>query len=341
MAPNPQRPARRRRGPETPVLHTGTVVPPWPLTPTVTTGPAVSPTPTPLPQPALGLTVSTDTVRAGQVSLVTWRLTFTNPTPLRIGDLTVRDLLPPGLLYLAAEASQGQTEVSPRASGSRDTRLLLLTPAATSAPAPTATPPRPTPTYELYRTSDGEVEAAVTATLPAADPAALSVPTRAATVIATARPEPPVTIELPGHLTLADLPGAAHVPPTEVVFHLGDLPPGARAMMVIHTLVLSDAAAGTLYDNVGTYAAANLEPGRSNPETVQVVGQVFPLTLLPVTGALLELVNPATRSGKVTWALSLVIGIGVAVWRRRRVKNKTGAQRSPLIQTRKDDEKYG
>jgi len=120
-------------GPETPVLHTGTVVPPWPLTPTVTTGPAVSPTPTPLPQPALGLTVSTDTVRAGQVSLVTWRLTFTNPTPLRIGDLTVRDLLPPGLLYLAAEASQGQTAVSPRASGSRDTRLLLLTPAATSA----------------------------------------------------------------------------------------------------------------------------------------------------------------------------------------------------------------
>jgi len=92
-------------------------------------------------------------------------------------------------------------------------------------------------------------------------------------------------------------------------------------MMVIHTLVLSDAAWGTIYDNVGAYAAANVDPGRSNHETVQVVGQVFPLALLPVTGSLLELLNPATPPGKVTWGLLLAIGAGGAAWRRW-AKNK-------------------
>jgi len=48
-----------------------------------------------------------------------------------------------------------------------------------------------------------------------------------------------------------------------------------------------------------------------------VVGRIFPPVLLPVTGALLELVNPATPTGKATWVLLLALGGGMTVWRRR------------------------
>jgi uncharacterized repeat protein (TIGR01451 family) len=51
-------------------------------------------------------------VVAGQVSTVTWRLTFENPTPLTIGELMVRDPLPPGLVYLDGRASRGTVDLS-------------------------------------------------------------------------------------------------------------------------------------------------------------------------------------------------------------------------------------
>jgi len=62
----------------------------------------------------LSKSVSTEWVNSGEVTSLTWRLTFANPTPLTIGNLVIRDLLPAGLLYVDGQSSHGRLEISPR-----------------------------------------------------------------------------------------------------------------------------------------------------------------------------------------------------------------------------------
>jgi hypothetical protein len=114
------------------------------------------------------------------------------------------------------------------------------------------------------------------------------------------------------------LPGSTDVPLTEVLFRVGDLPPGGRVVMLIETLVLSDAVAGTVYNNDATFAAVNMDPGVSNRVSVEVVSDQ-PLFLLPVTGGLLDLVDPRTPQGRVSWMVILVVAAagGWLWWRRR------------------------
>jgi uncharacterized repeat protein (TIGR01451 family) len=50
-------------------------------------------------------------VETGRTTAVTWTLVFTNPTPLMLGGVTVRDPLPAGLVYVGSNASQGAIEV--------------------------------------------------------------------------------------------------------------------------------------------------------------------------------------------------------------------------------------
>ena len=50
-------------------------------------------------------------VETGRTTPVTWTLVFTNPTPLMLGGVTVRDPLPAGLVYVSSNASQGVIEV--------------------------------------------------------------------------------------------------------------------------------------------------------------------------------------------------------------------------------------
>jgi uncharacterized repeat protein (TIGR01451 family) len=70
--------------------------------------PTITPEATPLPVPGLHKTVSPAVVRAGQISDVSWKLNFSNPTPLTIGGLVIRDPLPAGLVYVSSQTSQGQ-----------------------------------------------------------------------------------------------------------------------------------------------------------------------------------------------------------------------------------------
>jgi hypothetical protein len=120
------------------------------------------------------------------------------------------------------------------------------------------------------------------------------------------------------------LPGVDDVPLTEVVFHIGNLAPGGRVQMVIDTLVLSDTVAGSEFDNIGTYAAANMDPGTSNHAVVKVIGARRPiLAILPVTGGLLAYVDPRTAPGQVTWLLGLVLIAGLLLHHKIR---RTGDQ---------------
>lgn len=312
------------------------------ITPLVTVTPTVTPTttpvtraPTPRPQPVLHKSVSTDTVPAGQVTWVTWQLAFTNPTPLTIGELVVRDLLPPGLLYLEAETSRGVVEVSSRSANGRDAHpVVTLTPSqlVTVTPLPSATLP-------LYQTG-AEMARAMPPTLPnnlAAErvrlvlPATLTMTNAASETLSSVTPTPfvtPTTPTLPSlqpallwpDVGLETLPGVADVPPTEIVFRVGDLPPGGQVRMLIHTLVLSDAVAGITYDNSGTYAAVNLDPGISNRVSVRVMSK-SPLFILPVTGGLLALVDPRTQSGQVGWLVLLML-VGGSVMMKRKMGSR-------------------
>jgi uncharacterized repeat protein (TIGR01451 family) len=190
------------------------------ITPTATTAPTSIPQPTPLPGPGLSKSVSPATVEAGQVTTVTWRLVFSNPTPLTIGGVTVRDPLPVGLAYVGSTVDQGE-------------------------------------------------------------------------------------IEITGSLTEA-----------VVVARLGDVPGGGRAELVIHTLVMSDTTAGTVFTNTATYSALNVDPGASNEAAVVVEGA----TILPVTGGLLD---PRTPQGRLAWGgtlcvVSLLPGAALVALRVRR-----------------------
>ncbi len=74
--------------------------------------PTTTPVPTPPPSPRLTKSVSPSAVETGRTTPVTWTLVFTNPTPLMLGGVTVRDPLPAGLVYVGSGASQGAIEVS-------------------------------------------------------------------------------------------------------------------------------------------------------------------------------------------------------------------------------------
>ena len=63
------------------------------------------------PAPRLTKSVSPSVVETGRTTSVTWTLVFTNPTPLMLGGVTVRDPLPAGLVYVGSNASQGAIEV--------------------------------------------------------------------------------------------------------------------------------------------------------------------------------------------------------------------------------------
>jgi hypothetical protein len=60
-----------------------------------------------------------------------------------------------------------------------------------------------------------------------------------------------------------------------------------------------------------------MDPGVSNRVSVEVVSDQ-PLLLLPVTGGLLELVDPRTPQGRVSWMVILVVAAGGWLWWRRR-----------------------
>ena len=98
-----------------PVVPVNTPIPPRPPvvpipapSPTITpTTPPPTPAPTALPRPKLTKGVDRNVVVAGQVSTVTWQLTFVNPTPLTIGDLVIKDTLHPDLLYLESSTTRG------------------------------------------------------------------------------------------------------------------------------------------------------------------------------------------------------------------------------------------
>jgi uncharacterized repeat protein (TIGR01451 family) len=97
--------------PPPPGAPTPTPIPPRPPVvnpPVVSPTPAPTPTagPTPLPGPGLSKTVSPATVEAGQVTTLTWTLIFSNPTPLTIGGVVVRDPLPVGLAYVGSDVEQ-------------------------------------------------------------------------------------------------------------------------------------------------------------------------------------------------------------------------------------------
>ena len=62
----------------------------------------------------------------------------------------------------------------------------------------------------------------------------------------------------------------------------------------------SDTAPGTVIVNRASYTAQNIDTGQSNEAKVTVQG----LTLLPVTGGLLD---PRTPGGQVTWSLTAVL----------------------------------
>jgi hypothetical protein len=98
-----------------------------------------------------------------------------------------------------------------------------------------------------------------------------------------------------GHTGQGQLELTGDLSQTVVVAHLGEIPPGGQAEIELITGVLSDTVAGTVYTNMATYTALNLEPGASNEARVVVDGGP---ALLPVTGGPLD---PRTPAGKVTW----------------------------------------
>ncbi len=128
--------------PAPPAAGPPTVTPVPPRPPVVDGGPVLTPTvgpaPTPLPAPGLRKAVSAEQVNSGEVTPLTWRLTFSNPTPLTVGSLVIRDVLPAGLLYVDGQSSRGRLEISPR-SAAGETRLVeTVSLTATSLVTPTA-----------------------------------------------------------------------------------------------------------------------------------------------------------------------------------------------------------
>jgi len=84
--------------------------------PVVEVPPPPTETPTPVseatPAPALVKSVAPEVVQTGQQTQVTWTLTFSNPTPLTVGGVVIRDPLPQGLVYVGSGTSQGTVEIT-------------------------------------------------------------------------------------------------------------------------------------------------------------------------------------------------------------------------------------
>jgi uncharacterized repeat protein (TIGR01451 family) len=249
-------------------------VTPWPPRPPMVEGsPALTPTvtasPTPLPAPGLHKSVSAETVQPGDVTPLTWRLTFSNPTPLTIGSLVIRDLLPAGLLYLDGQSSHGRLEISPR-SAAAETQLQELATFTT------------TQSLTRMMTISGSISST--------------------------------------GIISGDFSRTSDLPLTEVVAYVDEVPPGGRVELILNTLVLSDALPGTIYTNMATYAAANLDPGQSNEVEVVVRDR---RSILPVTGGLLD---PRTPQGQLTWGSLLLIGVSFGIWYGRRHQSAEGEQ---------------
>ncbi|MCL4298428.1 MAG: DUF11 domain-containing protein [Anaerolineae bacterium] len=104
----PTAPPRPSQPPE-PVPPTPTPLPSRP--PVVEVPPPATASPS-LTAPVLLKAVSPETVPAGQTSPVTWTLTFSNPTSQAVSGVIVTDPLPPGLVYLGHDTTQGQVQLT-------------------------------------------------------------------------------------------------------------------------------------------------------------------------------------------------------------------------------------
>ncbi|MCL4299174.1 MAG: DUF11 domain-containing protein [Anaerolineae bacterium] len=300
-----------------------------PLMPTVTPT-ALPPQPTPLPVPGLVKSVSPAAVKAGQTTAVTWRLAFTNPTPLTIGGLTIRDILPEGMAYISSSTSQGtitvnQTPLSPPV-GQAISWTVSAAPVSSStitpAPMPVASPT--SGSISVTNAATDVVQATSLAqllqTAPTATPLAQRPVLSQATSLTQVLQSTATTTQTQPVLQ----PLMATPTWTELIIDVGDVAPSGRVEIFINTMVMS-ATVGTEYKNVATYSALNLDPGSSNEAKVTVEGSL--LTILPVTGGWLD---PRTPQGKVTWSLSIMILMGLIAWVWQRRLNRLELQEAEL-----------
>jgi uncharacterized repeat protein (TIGR01451 family) len=283
-----------------------------PLAPTATAAPP-TPGPTPLPAPGLVKSVSPAVVKAGQTVAVTWRLTFTNPTPLTVNGLMVRDILPEGIAYVNSSTSQGSIMVN---------QMPLAQPVSSSAITGTASSAQEASgALTILPTSIGTgVQSSAQTSLTQATrlTGVLASNPTAAVPQAAGLPQAAAAASSPGTTPTHVLNPAAW---TELVATIGDVPPNSRVEIIINTMVIS-ASREMNYSNIATYTAANLDPDSSNEAKLAVEGTG--LTILPVTGGWLD---PRTPQGQITWSsvfLLLVCGvIGWQRWRGRQTQKET------------------
>jgi uncharacterized repeat protein (TIGR01451 family) len=284
--------------------------------------PTQTPVPTPLPEPGLVKSVSPATVKEGQTTAVVWRLSFTNPTPLTIAGLVVRDVLPEGVDYVSGSTTQGTIQVNqiPLTGGapiqvisttgiSQTSTVQVQSTAVVQVQAPSATVPAQT-SASLSQMLNAMTQSTSQPT-PAPTPTQVLSSTETVGSVQQVVSTTQVTTSTIQETVQQQAAPAAPPPWTEVVVDLGDIPPGGRAEVIIHTLVVSPTR-GTVYDNIATYSAKNMDPGSSNEATVTVE---YAPVILPVTGGLLD---PRTPQGKVTWSLILMVIANLAWWGRQR-----------------------
>ncbi|GIK42096.1 MAG: hypothetical protein BroJett011_59290 [Chloroflexota bacterium] len=278
---------------------------------------APPPGPTPLPVPALVKSVSPAVVKAGQTTAVTWRLTFTNPTPLTIGGLTIRDVLPEGVTYISGSTSLGAITVNqiplspgsgmpstaspsssqasnPLSATSTASPTLMVLPTPRVMPQNAAQIPLPTQTTNLSRA------ASLTEVLQLASPTPLA---PIGNLAQTSALSTIVTMSQPTLVEQSLSPAW-----TMLTINVGDVAPGSRVEILIQTMVVSPTA-GMEYLNTATYSALNLDPGSSNEARVTV--EATAMTILPVTGGWLD---PRTPEGKVTWSAVTLLLLSLIMW---------------------------
>lgn len=266
-----------------------------------------TPGPTPLPAPGLVKSVSPAVVKAGQTTAVTWRLTFTNPTPLMISGLTIRDVLPEGIAYVSSSTSRGSITVNQMPLAQPvSSRAITWTASSTQGVGGALTNlPTPIGNGAQLSAQTALTQATSLTQAPPSNPAA-AVPQAAGLPQATVATSSPVTT-----LTQSINPAAW----TELVANVGDVPPGSRVEIVVSTMVIS-ASRDMNYRNIATYSAVNLDPSSSNEAKLTVEGEAF--TILPVTGGWLD---PRTPQGQITWSsVFLLLVCGVIGWQRRRAR---------------------
>lgn len=255
--------------------------------------------PTPLPAPGLVKSVAPGVVKAGENSSVTWRLSFSNPTPLTIGGLVIRDVLPDGVAYLSSSTSRGAIEVNQMPLFQPpDGITWTVEPGTQATPDPMLVPPPPV-AQSLMASPEVTQAVPLTQALGLGQTVELSATNPATTTISQAQPPTPAW--------------------TELVIHAGDVPAGGRVDVIINTMIISPTR-GQTYRNQASYSGLNLDPGLSNEVSVTVNA---PMAILPVTGGWLD---PRTPEGKITWGSVLVLAVlGAGGWQRRRMR-RLGAE---------------